>query len=323
MFLASTSLRSKVARRIFAVFLLCGLLPFAALVLVAYHQVVTFFETKNKSQLRDLAKLFGMDVHERLTLLDASLEIIASTIKATGKLPNDESLEAMAGQQKDRWDALFLNSRAGELSAIVGTGASLPKFTASANKHLDTGRALLSVIPGSDKLLPRIFLSILVGSNETGLNLLTGEVKSSYLWGLKDSRLLPEHIEACVEDLDGVTLTCPTSLTRPLKGLRESLRDSTIGDFEWSENGRRFLASYWTVPMKYEFAVPGWVIILKTSQEGTFASIKELQTTFLLSIVASVGLSVLLAIFQIRKRLTPVELLQEGTQRIAKKDFTF
>jgi signal transduction histidine kinase/HAMP domain-containing protein len=179
------------------------------------------------------------------------------------------------------------------------------------------------VIPGSDNSLPRIFLSILVGSNETGLNLLTGEVKSSYLWGLKGSRLLPEHIEACVEDLDGVTLTCPTSLTRPLKGLRESLRDSTIGDFEWSENGRRFLASYWTVPMKYEFAVPGWVIILKTSQEGTFASIKELQTTFLLSIVASVGLSVLLAIFQIRKRLTPVELLQEGTQRIAKKDFTF
>jgi len=324
MFLASTSLRSKIARRIFAVFLLCALLPFAGLVLLAYHQVVTFFETKNKSQLRDLAKLFGMDVHERLTLLNASLEIIASTVKTTGKLPNDESLEHMAGQQKDRWDALFLNSRAGELSATVGTGALLPEFTTSANKHLDAGKALLSVIPASSNSLPRIFLSILVGSNETGLNLLTGEVKSSYLWGLKGSRLLPEHIETCVEDLDGVTLTCPTSdLSRPLGGLRESLRDSTIGDFEWSENGRRFLASYWTVPMKYEFAVPGWVIILKTSQEGTFASIKELQTTFFLSIVASVGLSVLLAIFQIRKRLIPVERLQESTQRIAKKDFSF
>jgi signal transduction histidine kinase/HAMP domain-containing protein len=321
----STSLRSKVAQRIFAVFLLCAILPFAGLVLLAYHQVATFFESKNSSQLRDLAKLFGMDVHERLTLLDMSLEIIASTIKSAEKLPNDDLLEHLSGQPQDHWDALFVNSRAGELSATAGTGALLPKLTLSANKHLDAGRAVLSVIPASNNSLPRIFLSRLIDSNKTGSNLLlTGEVKGSYLWGLKDSRLLPSHIEACVEDLDGVTLTCPSSdLSMLLGGFRKRFRDSAIGDFEWTENSRRFLASYWTVPMKHTFAVPGWVVLLRTSQEGAFASIKDLQTTFFLSIVVSVGLSVLLAIFQIRKRLTPVGQLQEGTQRIAKKDFGF
>ena len=37
------------------------------------------------------------------------------------------------------------------------------------------------------------------------------------------------------------------------------------------------MASYWTVPMKYEFQVPGWVVLLTTSREGAFASISELQ----------------------------------------------
>jgi signal transduction histidine kinase/HAMP domain-containing protein len=75
--------------------------------------------------------------------------------------------------------------------------------------------------------------------------------------------------------------------------------------------------------MRYEFQIPGWVVLLKTTKEGALASIGELQTTFVLGVVIAVGLSALLAISQIRKRLVPVEKLQEGTRRIAEKDFKF
>ena len=75
--------------------------------------------------------------------------------------------------------------------------------------------------------------------------------------------------------------------------------------------------------MKYEFQVPGWIVLLTTSKDGAFASIRDLQRTFILTIVASVGSSILLAMFQIRKRLVPVEKLQEGTRRIAENDFAF
>lgn len=51
------------------------------------------------------------------------------------------------------------------------------------------------------------------------------------------------------------------------------------------------------------------------------ASIADLQNTFLLGIVVCVGLSILLAIVQIRKRLGPVEKLKEGTERIARQEF--
>jgi methyl-accepting chemotaxis protein len=96
-----------------------------------------------------------------------------------------------------------------------------------------------------------------------------------------------------------------------------------VGDIEWNEKSRNYFASYWSLPLKFEFQTSDWTVALETSNEGAFASLGEIQKPFLLGIVASLGLSVLFAIYGIRKRLIPVELLQEGTRRIANNDFSF
>ena len=322
--LAVRSLQSKVARRVFAVFLLCALLPFSGLVLLAYYQVAGFFETRNQNQLRDLAKLFGLDVHEKLTLLNASLQIIATTVKASGKLPQYESMDHMAGGHKDRWSGLFFLEASGGPRRLARAQLELPDFTAAGKKQIAAGKAVITVMPASQDLPARIFLSVLVDPAKSRSDILTAEVDGAYLWGFKDSRLLPSHIEPCVVDVTGVTLMCSAAHFHSLPGeLKKNFDPSGIGSFEWTADGRHYLLSYWTVPMKFEFQLPGWVIVLRTSKEGAFASVRDLQTFFILSIVVSVGLSVLLAIFQIRKRLVPVEKLQEGTQRIAQNDFRF
>ena len=56
--LQTSSLVARSPSGFLFLFLLCGLLPFAGLVLIAYHQTVEFFETKNQEQLRDLAVRF-------------------------------------------------------------------------------------------------------------------------------------------------------------------------------------------------------------------------------------------------------------------------
>jgi len=321
---AVRSLQSKVARRVFAVFLLCALLPFSGLVLLAYYQVVEFFETRNQIQLRDLAKLFGTDVREKLSLLAASLQILGSTVKATGKLPEYESLDYMTGGHKDRWSGLFFLETNDGARRLARSGLDLPDFTPAGKKQLAAGRAVISVVPGSTDRPARIFLSVLVDPANSGSAIFTGEVDNSYVWGFKESRLLPSHIEPCAVDATGVTLMCSAEQFRSLpQELKKHLGSSGIGSFEWTADSRHYLVSYWTVPMKFDFQLPGWIIFLKTSKEGAFASVKDLQTFFILSIVASVGLSVLMAIIQIRKRLVPVEKLREGTQRIAENDFAF
>ena len=221
--LRATSLRSRVAQRIFSVFLLCALLPFAGLVLIAYHQVVAFFEIKNQSQLRDLAKLFGSEVHERLTLLESTLQVIALTIKVTGAMPDEMILGSLWRNYTEQWEALSLVTNHGEVARLSGKLDFFQEFTPTEIKHLAAAKALISVRQESQNGPVRILLSIRLNPKQPESDLLVGEIKASYLWGLKDSRIMPAHIEPCVQDINGVTLMC--SLTAPT-GLLKTLSAS-------------------------------------------------------------------------------------------------
>src|SRR5215467_13678307 len=103
----ATSLPSRVARRIFVIFLACAFLPFGGLVLVSYHQVASFFDQRNQRQLRELAKVFGMDVFERLMLLESELRIIAAKVNASKGPPNETMLEGiLMNNLKEKWNAV-------------------------------------------------------------------------------------------------------------------------------------------------------------------------------------------------------------------------
>jgi signal transduction histidine kinase len=319
----ATSLRSRVARRILGVFLLCAIIPFAGLVTVSYWQVTAFFNEKSQRQLRAMAKTFGMDVFERLILLGSSLPILASKVSAGGALPTDESLEALRMNPRSYWDGVALITAAGRRHRLLGRLDTLPEFTDVQRRHLASGKELLSILPATINQPPRIFMSALVDPRQTSPEIIIGEVNPSYLWGVEDRRVIPNYISLCVLDLSGNAMMCSYPAESLPEVLKQQINASAVGDYEWSQSGSEFLASYWTIPTKFEFQSPGWVVVLRTSKEGIFASIAELERTFLLWIVVCLGVSVLLAIYQIRKRLVPVEKLQEATQRIAQKDFDF
>jgi signal transduction histidine kinase len=321
----ATSLRSKVARRIFFVFLLCGLLPFAGFVTISYYQVENYFDRKNYRQLSDLAKLFGMDVHERLQLLHASLSVIASSIRLTGQLLDEHALAELPGLHKDRWHALSLVTPDHGRQNILGQlTVNPPVPTPEARKHRAAGRALISIVPSAATDAPRLVMSVRIDTSNPDRGVLFGEIKESYLWGIGETRLMPSHIDACVQSHTGINLKCAPSMLATLpSALTEQMQQSAIGNFAWKQDGYHHMASYWTIPMEYEFETSGWSVVLKTTKEGAFASIADLQRTFLLGILVCVGLSILFAIVQIRKRLVPVEKLKEGTERIARQEFSF
>ncbi len=323
--LEASSLRSKVARRIFFIFLLCGLLPFAALVAISYYQVGSFFDEKNHRQLRDLAKLYGMDVHERLQLLHSSLAIIAASIQLSGELPDEESLRKLPGLHQDRWDALLFFKSDGSRQNILGrSNLILPAPTPEHREHRAAGKAVILIIPSGTNSQSRLLMTVRIDPDDFKAGILAGEIKDTYLWGIRETRLMPSHVDACVKSPADIVLSCSSSMLNMLpRSVDEQIRRNAIGDIAWRQDGRNYIASYWTAPMEYEFGTPGWKIVLRTTRDGAFASIADLRNTFLLGIVASAGLSMLLAMAQIRRQLTPVEQLKEGTQRIARQEFDY
>jgi signal transduction histidine kinase len=317
--LDASSLRSRIARRIFGTFVICAFIPFAGLVIVSYRQVTEFFSEKSQTQLRALAKTFGMDTYERLLLLEAALQTIAGTIESFETIPSEEQLENLASNPKARWEALALVTMGGKRHRLFGAVETFPDLTASEKAHLTSGKALLSIRAGKAGAAS-IFMS-LASNHRSTTAIVIGEIKPGYLWNIAESRVLPAYVTPCAFEITGATLMCSSPDHAPPAELLRQVGVSAVGEFEWTVNGSAHQASYWTIPIKFEFQASEWIVMLLTSKEGIFASISDLKETFVLWTAVCVGLSLLLALCQIRRRLVPVEKLHEATRRIAQNDF--
>ena len=73
----TTFLRSKVARRIFVLFVSCALLPITILAAVSFYQVSQQLHAESRRQLMEMSESQGMLIDERLQSLDGDLQLIS------------------------------------------------------------------------------------------------------------------------------------------------------------------------------------------------------------------------------------------------------
>ncbi|MEE8625668.1 MAG: hypothetical protein V3T19_10035, partial [Acidiferrobacterales bacterium] len=72
-------LRSKVARRIFMLFIVCALLPIAALAIISFGTVTKQLNAQSQRRLHQASKAVALSIYERLLFLEAEMRMVAST----------------------------------------------------------------------------------------------------------------------------------------------------------------------------------------------------------------------------------------------------
>jgi hypothetical protein len=83
-------LSSRVARRVFFLFILCALLPVGALSLVSFSDVTGQLTQQAERRVRQESKAMGMAIYQRLLLLNAELLSISRQHQATPTVVPDE-----------------------------------------------------------------------------------------------------------------------------------------------------------------------------------------------------------------------------------------
>jgi HAMP domain-containing protein len=73
--------------------------------------------------------------------------------------------------------------------------------------------------------------------------------------------------------------------------------------------------------MEKEFYFPKWIVVLCESKAHVLAPMARFKQIFPLVVLLALWVVLLLSISQIRRNLVPLERLQEGTKRIAARDF--
>jgi diguanylate cyclase (GGDEF)-like protein len=84
---------------------------------------------------------------------------------------------------------------------------------------------------------------------------------------------------------------------------------------------RDAVASFWPVTLAEVFGSPDWTLVLSEDKQAVLEPMTDFAATFALVVAACTLVVLLLSASQIRHSLMPLEELQEGTRRIALRDF--
>lgn len=312
-------LRSKVARRIFLLFIISSLIPVTLLALLSFGQVNNLITNQQHEQLKQISKNYGVALLERLLLLKIQIGWIAQNFR-----PEDLSISSL---EHDKFNST-MGRGFKRIGLIANTNQStfpleniekLVTLIQAEQSYLKAGHSILT----SDyqpHFSSRIFLLRMLDPQHPKQGILVGEIDQSYLWGDTDSLGSETHL--CVLDELNRALFCSHQEYKLDPEQLIKLNTSSSGQFAWYDHDHQeYLINYWSIFLKPNFLITKWTLITSQSKINTLIPLGDFRNIFVFIITLTLAIVALLSIHQIRRNLVPLEKLMEGIQHIANKNF--
>ncbi len=304
--------KGRLARRMLGIFVLCAILPLAALTGISLITTRANLEAQAHERLHETTKAFGMSLLERLLFAETELRLLAREF-ARGEVvgPVHEYLDRFYGV------AMVLDGA--EIQA-TGTPGPIPELSAESQVRLAEGGLVAHFIDAATS--PRLVMAVLIDPGQESAGWAYGLVRPDYAWGEALLVGLPEGTQMLLATPQkGVLLN---TLGVPVAGL---LRDmavsgSTTGALDWIGDGTAYVAAHWQLPLGFRFGTQGIDMALLEPQAAAFSAARGFGRNFMLSGLATLWIVLLLSISQIRSNLDPLAHLQAATEHMAQRDFS-
>lgn len=307
-------IHSRVARRIFVLFVICALLPVCVLALVSLQRVSARLEVDSHERLRQVAKSSGMAIFGGLNLLQAELEFMS--------IPSGDESRRIP-RQADRsvgaksFRAVTVMKDDVEDWTIPGKPRRL---TPAAHARLAAGKAL--ILAGAE-LGARDAMHMVTSANSNlpRHGLLAGEINPEYLWTLV-GYTLPPGVDICILGPSGKTLYASHPLTPALVSLvMSNQKGASTGQLKWQREDEEYLVNYWSLFMKPAFLADSWTVVAFQSKRDALGPARSFITTFLLVVLLTLFVVIFVSSVLIRRSLVPLSILKDGARRLSRGDF--
>ena len=310
--------RSKVAIRIFGLFVCCALLPIVTLAVLSYNQVTRQLNQQTQKRLKQAVKDVGGGISERLYFLGSQMKETASKLSMEFH-PTPARIES--GFLKERFKSLVMVADQRQNVLLFGDIQHIPKLTLDQEQYIRSGGTCVWSKHSTD-FKTHIFMGVTADPRTPGRGILLGEISPTYLWGPTDELAIPAMTALCILDQWNHVLfsSLPAQAAFPEQVTLQMSR-SMQGQFEWVHEEKEYVASYRTLSFPDDISMPKWTVVLSESKSDLLAPAANFKKTFSLVLLLSVWVVLLLSMVQIRRSLIPLEKLREGTRRIAAQDF--
>ena len=305
-------LRSKFGRRLLLLFVGCAVIPTAVVATVSYRHVTQYLIAQSETRLHQASKTFGAAIFERLLLLDANLKGVASRPPV--------ALDRSAGPG---FSALEFVRDDGRRMPLFGTLTELPKLTEAERADLAERMPLLAMELGNGRAT-RTYMMRRVTRKASGASpgdgLLIGEIDADYLWATFDQSLIAPGTILTVKDDGGRVLISSVAGVRSAfqtLGLEDAPAADSIASFDLQP----YATATWPILLDEVFSAPTWTLELSHSRKEVMGPVVRFTDTLMIVVLGSMALVLVLSVDRIRRSLIPLRELQEGTRRIAGRDF--
>lgn len=299
-----TYLRSRLARRIFWLFVVCALLPISMLALVSLISVSSELKQQSRRRLGQASRDEGVVIFERLVLLDANLRTLAANAKFLAGSGKEEG--AFPSNLETHFRGIALSSEDGTFRTLAGRPPQRPVLSVQEQDFVRSGKTLLS-LQKCDDSRPCIYLVFASKGLGARYDLVVGEVRPGFLWSSEE---MPESMDLCILDQHEHPLFCP-------RNEPQVVADHASGDFEWKQGSQTYLGHYWKLPLKSRFFEDHWTVVASETSDAALSSLGSFRHNFPLAVLLALWIVLFLSIIQIRRTLVPLEKLREGTGKVA------
>lgn len=314
--------KSKVAKRIFILFLLCAMLPISIFSFLTYTQASSHLRRQCIQSIQNSAKSYGLILFERFTQLDFELSVIADTYLSHINEINKPvpSVEVYEKTTKKLKSVLFINDF-GEVKHILGKTKNIPPPIISGFQSDISPKTSIRFLKGSDNTC-RIFLSRSTTGPGNKKGILIAEVNTLKLWGIGYKNILPAMTDFAILDHNRKNIfgsfLLPPEKVHLIRFDNKGLESRSLG---YASGDNDFFLAYWPMFLQSKFNGPNLIILLRKNQKDVFKPLSHLKKLFPLVVLLALWLVLLFSISAIRKSLDPLDKLKEGARRLSNRDF--
>ncbi len=305
-------LRSKLARRIVALFVLSALVPIFATAILSLSQVRSLLAEQGHARLAQASEAYATSLFDRLLAADEQTMEIADRFRRDALRGSD-----LEQRFERKFAAIYVIDAGGRNTPFVGAPIGLPLPDDFEIQHLAQGKARIVSIAAQGGP-SRIFLRRAIDASRPLDGMLVAEILPDYLWG--DATALPALTDVCVTNENAKPMYCSRPGMPIAASASTSSRDA-LGRFTFTFAGETQLADRRELFLKPTFGVRGWTILAAKPEAEALAPIGAFNAVFLPALGLSLLVVSLLSVVQVRRTLGPLEKIIAATRRAANRDF--
>lgn len=316
--LGKDTFKTRVARRIFTLFVICSILPVSAFAIVSFIHVRSQLIDQCDITLRRESKSLAVSFYEKLDFLRTELKFIAAYYQTNPGDLNINKSSVFTEKIGEHFQALALFHDE-KIKNLYGVMDQPFQISSEQWVHLLSGKILLSRQAGI-KESPGLYMCLVLNTGISGQDVLIGKINQEYILDVAERK--PPLTELFITDRSNSLLYSSTpEISSFPDQIAKNLLASPSGRFEWQYQDGDYIASYTSLFLKPNFYYQEWIIVLSELKSDVLAPMDKFKHFFTFTIAFTITLVSLISINLIRKNMGPIEVLKDATRKISKGFF--